>query len=116
MNRLFLTAFWIAALTALVMANTAPVELPGNPNDKFLHVLVFAVLALLAVGAYLRTSLLKLWLGLTFLAALIEFLQVALMRGRDGDLVDLLVGIAAAAAVLFVVSAARRLRTAPTAR
>ena len=115
MNRLFLTAFWIAALTALVMANTAPVGLPGNPNDKFLHVLAFAVLTLLAVGAYPRTSLINLWLGLTFFAALIEFLQIALKRGRDGDLYDLLAGTAAAAAVIFVVFAARRLRTALTA-
>lgn len=50
MTRLFLAAFWIAVLAALVVANITPVGLPGNPNDKLQHIFGFAVLALLAVG------------------------------------------------------------------
>ena len=100
-QRLFLIAFWGAALFALVMASLPkPPQLPGQPSDKIQHILAFVTLAALGALAYPRLSLLRLLLGLAAFGALIEVIQLIPPLHRDAQLADLVADVLAAAAVL----------------
>ncbi|MFC4294570.1 hypothetical protein ACFO0A_05795 [Novosphingobium tardum] len=105
-SRLTRTAFWLAAATALVLA-----ELPKPPSlpidgfgDKFEHILAFAVLALLGAAAYPRYPLARLGERLSFFGALIEVLQALPMLNRDCDIMDWVADTVAVAVVLGVVA------------
>ncbi len=89
MTRLLRLAFWAATLFAFVMAALPqPPRVPGDPPDKILHIIAFAVLAALASLAYRRTNKLVLLAGLSLFGALIEIVQLVPSLHRDGDIVD----------------------------
>lgn len=101
MNRLAPLLFWIAALTAFVLANVPhPPHLPGEPTDKTQHIMAFAVLALLARIAWPRTASLKLFAMLSAFGALIEVVQGLSPFHRDAEVLDWVADTAACAAIL----------------
>lgn len=103
MLRLYRVVFWSAAGFALAMALLpfAP-SVPGEPSDKFLHMVTFATLAVLAVASYRSTSLMRLLAGLSVFGALIEILQAIPTVNRDADPFDWVADTAAAALALAV--------------
>tara|TARA_R110001592_G_scaffold58295_3_gene176748 strand:- start:66 stop:431 length:366 start_codon:yes stop_codon:yes gene_type:complete len=111
LHRLARLLFWSATAFALVMA-CLPQEavLPGNPNDKLLHILAFAVLALLAAFAYPRIRLLAILVGLSLFGIMIELVQLIPALNRTADWTDWAADTLAAAAVLGCVFLLRRLR------
>lgn len=102
--------FWTAAAFAFVMA-----ILPQPPTlptpDKVQHMLAFFTLAVLGSAAYPRIS--PAWFGglLCAFGGLIELIQTIPALNRDGDLLDWMADILAAAVGLFVVHAWRRFRS-----
>lgn len=110
-RRLFILLFWSAAAFALVMASLPqPPAIPGDPQDKLLHVLAFVVLTGMWVGAYPATHPLAILLGLGLFGGLIELIQAAPVVNRDASVADWLADILAVLAVLVLVAIARRLR------
>jgi VanZ family protein len=110
-ERLFQLLFWSALVFAFVMASLPqPPALPGDPDDKVLHVLAFLVLAGLAAFAYPRLHLLMIFTGLALFGAAIEAVQAIPELGRDPSWMDWLADVVAAAAVLLAVGAMRFLR------
>lgn len=85
-----------------------PPQAPGNPNDKVQHMLAFAVLACLASRAYYRTSLLKIWLGLAGVGALIEVLRAIPALNRDASFVNFFADCLAAGVVLLILQLRER--------
>ncbi len=111
LHRLVRGLFWVAVIFALVMASLPQAAaLPGNPNDKLLHILAFAVLALLAAFAYPRARLLAILVGLSLFGAMIELVQLIPALNREADWIDWATDTLAAAAVLGCVFLPRRLR------
>lgn len=84
-----------------------PPQIPGEPTDKVLHVIAFAVLAALAAFAYPRGSLLRMLAGLSAFGALIELLQAIPGLNRSAEPLDWVADTIAAAAVLALAGAAR---------
>lgn len=96
--------FWAAMVFAFVMAILPqPPELPGQPNDKVQHMVAFAMLAALGAWAYARSDLWRLFVGLSFFGAFIEFVQAIPAIHRDSDLKDWIADTVAAALVLVIV-------------
>jgi hypothetical protein len=96
------TAFWAAALFALVMAILPqPPQLPGAPNDKLQHITAFLVLGGIASFAYPKTSPVFLGTGLSLFGAFIELVQYIPSLHRDSDPLDWIADTAAAALVLI---------------
>lgn len=82
-------AFYLTATFSFVMAvMPQPPRMPGQLTDKVLHVLAFAVLALLAALAFPATFRLKLVVLLSLFGALIEVAQLIPSLHRDSDPVD----------------------------
>lgn len=109
LQRLFLAAFWAAALFALVMGSLPqPPAIPGRPDDKVQHIIAFLTLASLAVLAYPRAALIRIGIGLSLFGALIELIQTIPALHRDAELADWVADTAAAAAVLVVIALVRR--------
>jgi hypothetical protein len=101
--------FWAAALFAFVMAVLPhPPEVPGNPNDKVLHITAFVTLSLLGSFAYPATALVQLFVRLSLFGAGIEFVQAIPALHRDSDLWDWVADTVAVAAVLLSVWWVRR--------
>ena len=96
------------SLAVLVLAVLPSLSIPGNPDDKLLHIAAFAVLALLAAGAFPQIRLRSLWIWLVGFAAAIEMIQLLMQQGREADWNDLMVGMSAAAVALFLVHLIRR--------
>ncbi|MBY6016071.1 VanZ family protein [Qipengyuania gaetbuli] len=96
------------SLAVLVLAVLPSLSIPVNPDDKLLHIAAFAVLALLAAGAFPQTRLRSLWFWLVGFAAAIEMIQLLMQQGREADWNDLMVGMSAAAVALFLVHLIRR--------
>src|SRR6476661_3457404 len=100
----FRAAFFLAATVALVMASLPhPPPIPGQPSDKFLHMLAFATLGGLAAIAFPLRSLTWLLLALTTFGASIEVIQAIPFLNRDSDVVDLAFDVVAALAGLWIV-------------
>jgi VanZ family protein len=111
LHRLARLLFWSAAAFALVMACLPqPVALLGDPGDKLLHIIAFAVLALLAAFAYPRVRLLTVLTGLSLFGIMIELVQLIPALNRTADWTDWAADTLAAAAVLGCVFLLRRLR------
>ncbi len=111
LQRLFVLAFWSAALFALVMASLPqPPQLPGEPSDKLQHMFAFATLAALGSIAYPRLRLVRLLVGLAAFGALIEIVQLIPALHRDSELADFFADTVAAGAVLLVIHLLRRAR------
>ena len=97
-------AFVFCACFAFVMAAVPhPPPVPGEPSDKVMHMLAFATLGALAAYGFERTSVARLFLGLTAFGAVIEAVQAIPMLHRDSDIIDLLADMAAALAALVAV-------------
>ena len=111
MQRLAVILFWSAAAFALIMAGlpNAP-ELKVESGDKILHMIAFAVLALLGTFAYPALRLIVLLLGLSAFGMLIELSQLIPALNRTADWRDLAADILTAAAVLGVIYTFRRMR------
>jgi VanZ family protein len=104
-TRLWRLAFLTAAGFAVVMAvMPQPPELPGGLSDKLLHMLAFAVLALLAKMAYPRAQAWKILLGLGIMGAAIEVAQAAPALGRNASLTDWIADMLAICAALGVMT------------
>jgi hypothetical protein len=115
MQTYFRIAFWLALAFALVMALIPhPPQFPGEPGDKFQHMLAFATLAVLGVLGYPAVNKLRMALGLVVVGAGIEVLQMIPALHRDAEWGDLaadtlaiLAMLAAATIALRVVGAQR---------
>jgi VanZ family protein len=103
-HRLLQTLFWLAVGTTLYFTlRPITVLVPGS--DKTHHLLVFAVLSLLASGAFPRARLVQLGVAMSVFGALIEFLQPFFRR--SGELLDWAADTAGIVAALLIVAAAR---------
>ena len=111
MQRFAVILFWSAAAFALIMASLphAP-ELKVESGDKILHIIAFAVLALLGTFAYPALRLIVLLLGLSAFGSLIELIQLIPALNRTADWRDLAADILAAAVVLGTIFIIRRMR------
>ena len=107
LQRSFKLAFWAALLVALVMATLPTPPQLINQSDKAQHVLAFAVLTGLAMGAYPKVSILWIGLGLSAFGVAIELLQMIPALHRDSDARDWLADTLAIAAVLAAFSVMR---------
>ena len=97
MTRISRIVFVAAMLLSFVMATLPqPPALPGDPSDKLIHILAFAVLGILCSAGFPDRSIAKLFIGLTCLGALIELVQAIPVLNRDSDLADLVADMAAA--------------------
>ena len=109
MTRFFRLIFWAAALLALIMALLPkPPALPGDPSDKLQHILAFFTLAVLARLAYPQRSSLWLLGALALFGAVIELGQLIPGLNRDGDIVDWIADVVAAALGLAAAGVLRR--------
>lgn len=103
MQRAARIAFIFAAIFALVMASIPhPPPIPGEPSDKFLHILAFGTLGVLAALGFPRQSTARLFLGLAAFGAIIELIQAIPMLNRDSEIADLLADMAAALIAITV--------------
>lgn len=96
----------------LLLAIIPSLSIPGNPDDKLLHIVAFFVLALLAAGAMPSARLRCIWIGLVGFAAAIEMAQLIMEQGRKAEWNDLMVGVSGASVALLLVFAFRRMATA----
>lgn len=116
MRRLFLAAFVAALVVTLVMAWLPhPPPVPFSEEDKVWHVIAFAMLALLASGAFPEASLLRIGERLAFLGALVELVQSVPALHRDCDIKDWIADTIAIAVALALVAAIRRMSHRPDA-
>jgi len=110
MQRFPIFLFWSALCFALVMASLPQSPpLPGDPNDKVLHIVAFVTLALLAAIAYPRLSLLTIFLALALFGGVIEAIQLIPGINRNASLADWLADALAVATTLLVMASMRRL-------
>jgi hypothetical protein len=113
MQRTIRIAFWAATLLAFVMAVLPhPPQLPGEPTDKFQHMLAFATLTGLAVAGWPAASRLRLLLLLSGFGVLIELVQAIPALHRSSDWRDWVADTAAILVMLALAAAIRRLRAA----
>lgn len=107
-DRLAKITFWLALTFALVMASLPqPPALPGDPDDKLLHIIAFAVLAALAVPAYPKIRMWVLFIFLAMFGAAIELIQMIPSLGRSPSLMDWLADIAAVGCVFVILRPVR---------
>jgi VanZ family protein len=100
--------FWIALAFAIVMALLPqPPHMPGDPSDKVMHILAFAVLSGLGAAAYPMARLLWLGVKLSAVGALIEFAQMIPALHRDAQLSDWIADTGAIVIVLILASLVR---------
>ncbi|KQM22350.1 hypothetical protein ASE49_02670 [Novosphingobium sp. Leaf2] len=110
MQNLFRIAFWLALVFAVIMALVPhPPEFPGEPGDKFQHMLAFATLAVLGVLGYPQIPKLRIGLGLVVLGAGIEIAQMIPQLHRDAEWSDLAADTCAV--MVMIALAALALRT-----
>ena len=111
MQRFAVILFWSAAAFVLIMASLphAP-ELKVQSGDKILHMIAFAVLALLGALAYPALRLIVLLLGLSAFGMVIELIQLIPALNRTADWRDLAADIMTATTVLGVIFVFRRIR------
>lgn len=108
--------FWAAAIFAFAMAVLPhPPELPGSPSDKLQHIAAFATLGALGAWAYVETSILALFAGLTLFGAAIELVQAVPALHRDSDVKDWIADTLACGLVLLLIRW-RRIRRRREAR
>ena len=100
-------AFCAALAFALYMA-WDPHPLPtGEIHDKYLHMLAFGTLTILACAGFPQAELLRIGERLSFLGALIEVVQAIPALHRDCDIMDWVADTAVIAGVLVVVALVR---------
>ena len=107
-HRAALTAFAVVVLVSLVMLFSPASDTPGGfePNDKLVHFLLFAALAV--TGRLAGVPVLRLAVGLVAYAGVSEVLQSVLPIDRHGDPRDALADVLGAVSGLGGVSLVRR--------
>jgi VanZ family protein len=96
-------AFWTAWLVSFTFAvRPLPFEIDVANSDKFLHILAFAVLSVLATLAFSKAPAWRVGLWLSAYGALIEIVQAIPILHRDSDIADWIVDTATVAIVLTV--------------
>jgi VanZ family protein len=109
---LWRTAFWGAALFALVMASLPhPPPLPGTPSDKIQHIIAFVTLTGLAAFAYPASRVIVIFLALSGFGGAIELVQAIPALHRDASLLDWIADTAAVGITLAAVAALRLVRS-----
>lgn len=104
MIALFRLTFLVACLGTLVMAVLPhPPTIPGDPPDKVLHILAFAVLGSLAAVAFPKRAVGRIVAALIALGALIEVVQAIPALNRDSEFLDLVSDSVAALVAAWVV-------------
>lgn len=104
-------AFWGACVYVLVMALLPhPPRIPGDPDDKVLHIIAFLTLGSLGRMAYFQASALLLLAGLSLFGAAIELLQAIPALHRDSDFLDWIADTVAAGVAIFALNRLRRAR------
>ena len=94
-------AFWGACVYVLVMALLPhPPRIPGDPDDKVLHIIAFLTLGALGRMAFSGASIWALVVGLSLFGAAIELLQAIPALNRDSDPVDWIADTLAVVVVL----------------
>lgn len=111
-NLFFRLLFWLAAITALVMALLPHPPDPFALSDKAQHAAAFMTLAGLAPFAFPRVPVIVIGAALALFGAGIEFLQLIPALHRDAELSDWIVDVMAVAAVLAAAGWLRRPRRA----
>ena len=107
LQRTFKLAFWLAVTVAVIMATLpTPPELV-NQSDKVQHMLAFAVMTALALGAWPGLPVLRIGILLSALGVGIELLQMIPPIHRDSDAWDWVADTVAILAVMAVVSMVR---------
>jgi len=106
-DRLPRGVFALSLGVSLAMFLTPGGEVSANaPNDKLVHLLTFATLAI--TGRWAGVTPLRLGVGLVLYAALTEVLQSLLPIDRRGDVRDLAADVAGVLLGLFLSRVARR--------
>ncbi len=82
-----------------------PPELPGNPGDKFQHMLAFATLGVLAASGWRDKPLWVLFGALAAFGGFIEIAQAVPALHRDSQWSDWIADMAAAAIAIGAVRA-----------
>lgn len=101
--------FWVAAVFAFAMAvDPHPPEIPGEPGDKFEHMLAFATLATLAAAGWPARNYAAIGLALSWFGAIIEIVQAIPVLHRDCDILDWAADTAALSLVLAAAFLIRR--------
>lgn len=102
-SRYFQVLLWAAIAFAFVVACLPqPPVLPGEPSDKIQHILAFATITALAIGAYPTARWHQIFLPLAALGGLIEIVQLIPSLNRSSDVMDWLADVAAVAVVLAI--------------
>lgn len=90
--------FFACALFAFVMALLPkPPAVPLDPGDKFQHMMAFFTLGVLSAAGWRKSTLLAVFVPLALFGGAIELFQLIPALHRDGDWVDWLADMAAAA-------------------
>lgn len=100
--------FWLALIAAVTVANIPQPAKLGAIGDKQLHMIGFAILAGLAALAYRNAPLLKIFIAMAILGALIEFVQGLAGLGRHASLGDWFADLAGAIVALSAIGAWRQ--------
>lgn len=109
-QRLFRLLFWVALVFALIMALTPAPALLEGADDKALHALAFAALAVLIAPAFPKAPLILLFWVLALIGGVIEGIQAIPVVGRVPSLDDWLADIVASGTALAIVGLFRALR------
>lgn len=102
-------SFVCALIFSLTMAFVPhPPSIPGNPGDKFQHMVAFGTLTILAVAGWSHASLLRIGERLSFVGALIEVVQSIPTLHRDCDIKDWLADTLVIVVILIIVNRVRK--------
>jgi VanZ family protein len=94
---------FLAIIAILAIANLSPgAAITATSSDKLDHFLAFLGISFLAVLAFPRTGVFKIFLGLAILNAMIELTQQAFALGRQMEFTDWLFGMLGTVPALLV--------------
>jgi hypothetical protein len=94
---------------AFAMASLpSPPAFPGNPSDKALHAMAFAILAGLAVLAFPRAHFVIIFVLLGIFGGVIELVQGIPQIGREASGLDWTVDLVATGLTLLIIGAIRK--------
>jgi len=85
-----------------------PPRIPGDPDDKVLHIIAFLTLGALGRTAFARTPSWVMILSLSLFGGVIELLQSIPTLHRDSDAIDWIADTLAAAAAVLAVNRLQR--------
>jgi VanZ family protein len=101
----FIALFWLALIFTLIMALLPkPPPLPGQPTDKFQHIMAFAALTALSYSAHPVWNWLTRFGWLALFGAVIEVGQMIPALGRSAEIADWLADSAAILITIGIVA------------